>query len=67
MSTVQTEDKTVDPHVLEEWTNKLRAATDVCEKVKQDMDKLKEVYTYNISEMFVNLMFVQDERKIMCT
>ncbi|XP_075933995.1 uncharacterized protein obi1 isoform X2 [Anarhichas minor] len=42
INTVQTEDKKVDPHVLDEWTNKLRAATDVCDKVKQDMDKLKE-------------------------
>lgn len=36
-------DKRVDPSVLEECTNKLRAATDVCDEVKQDMDKLKEV------------------------
>uniref|UniRef100_UPI0037E70F21 ORC ubiquitin ligase 1 n=1 Tax=Semicossyphus pulcher TaxID=241346 RepID=UPI0037E70F21 len=42
INTVQTDDKRVDPYVLEEWTNKLRAATDVCDKVKQDMDKLKE-------------------------
>ncbi|XP_074521764.1 ORC ubiquitin ligase 1 [Halichoeres trimaculatus] len=42
INTVQTDDKKVDPYVLEEWTNKLRAATDVCHKVKQDMDKLKE-------------------------
>ncbi|XP_038557814.1 ORC ubiquitin ligase 1 [Micropterus salmoides] len=42
INTVQTGDKKVDPYVLEEWTNKLRAATDVCNKVKQDMDKLKE-------------------------
>ncbi|XP_049902840.1 ORC ubiquitin ligase 1 [Epinephelus moara] len=42
INTVQTDDKKVDPYVLEEWTNKLRAATDVCDKVKQDMDKLKE-------------------------
>ncbi|XP_051236374.1 ORC ubiquitin ligase 1 isoform X1 [Dicentrarchus labrax] len=42
INTVQTDDKKVDPLVLEEWTNKLRAATDVCDKVKQDMDKLKE-------------------------
>lgn len=39
----QTEDKPVDPLVLEELSNKLRTATDVCEKIKQDMDKLKEV------------------------
>lgn len=43
INTMQTGDNTIDPHVMEEWTNKLRAATDVCEKVKQDMDKLKEV------------------------
>ncbi|XP_078102513.1 ORC ubiquitin ligase 1 isoform X2 [Sander vitreus] len=42
INTLQTDDKKVDPFVLEEWTNKLRAATDVCDKVKQDMDKLKE-------------------------
>lgn len=40
---VQTQDQTVDPHVLEEWTNKLQLATECCEKVQQDMDKLKEV------------------------
>lgn len=40
---VQTEDKTVDPIVLEELSNNLQTATDVCEKVKQDMEKLKEV------------------------
>ena len=43
MNAVQTDDKRVDPCVLEEWTNKLRAATEVCDEVKQDMDKLKEV------------------------
>ncbi|XP_020493526.2 ORC ubiquitin ligase 1 [Labrus bergylta] len=42
INTVQTDDKKFDPAVLEEWTNKLRAATDVCDKIKQDMDKLKE-------------------------
>ncbi|XP_068615449.1 ORC ubiquitin ligase 1 [Brachionichthys hirsutus] len=42
IKTVNTVDKKVDPYILEEWTNKLRAATDVCDKVKQDMDKLKE-------------------------
>ncbi|KAM6950815.1 ORC ubiquitin ligase 1 isoform 1-T1 [Lycodopsis pacificus] len=42
INTVQTEDTKVNPHVLDEWTYKLRAATDVCDKVKQDMDKLKE-------------------------
>nr|XP_019935826.1 PREDICTED: RING finger protein 219 [Paralichthys olivaceus] len=42
IDTVQTGDMSVDPSVLEEWKNRLRAATDVCDKVKQDMDKLKE-------------------------
>ncbi|XP_068434385.1 ORC ubiquitin ligase 1 isoform X2 [Clinocottus analis] len=42
MKAVLTEDNIVDPCVLEEWTNKLRAATDVCDKVKQDTAKLKE-------------------------
>ncbi|KAG7466986.1 hypothetical protein MATL_G00148450 [Megalops atlanticus] len=36
------QDKRIDPLVLEEWTNKLRAATDISEKVKLDMEKLKE-------------------------
>uniref|UniRef100_A0A8C5GXD2 RING-type domain-containing protein n=1 Tax=Gouania willdenowi TaxID=441366 RepID=A0A8C5GXD2_GOUWI len=45
MSTVQLDDKSVSAVVLEEWTNKLRAATDACDKIKQDMDKLKEANT----------------------
>ncbi|XP_028655412.2 ORC ubiquitin ligase 1 [Erpetoichthys calabaricus] len=36
------EDKTVDPGFLEEWTSKLKAASDLYEKVKTDMEKLKE-------------------------
>lgn len=40
---VQTQDRAVDTHVLEEWTNKLQLATECYEKVQQDMDKLKEV------------------------
>ncbi|XP_041849329.1 ORC ubiquitin ligase 1 [Melanotaenia boesemani] len=36
------DDKRVSPLVVEEWKNKLQAATDVCDKIKQDMDKLKE-------------------------
>lgn len=43
MDAVQTQDRTVETHVLEEWTNKLQLATECCEKVQQDMDKLKEV------------------------
>ncbi|XP_070826241.1 ORC ubiquitin ligase 1 [Chaetodon trifascialis] len=42
INSVQTDDLKVDPYILDEWTNKLRAATDVCNKVKQDLDKLKE-------------------------
>ncbi|KAJ8350104.1 hypothetical protein SKAU_G00252340 [Synaphobranchus kaupii] len=36
------EPKRIDPHILEEWTKKLRAATDISEKVKVDIEKLKE-------------------------
>ncbi|XP_059208006.1 ORC ubiquitin ligase 1 [Centropristis striata] len=42
INVVETDDRTVDPYVLNEWANKLQAATDVCDKIKQDMDKLKE-------------------------
>lgn len=43
MEAAQTEDQTVDNHVLEEWATKLQLASECCEKVQQDMDKLKEV------------------------
>lgn len=43
MDAAQTQDQTVDTHVLEELTNKLQLATECCEKVQQDMDKLREV------------------------
>ncbi|XP_051568934.1 E3 ubiquitin-protein ligase TRIM39 isoform X1 [Myxocyprinus asiaticus] len=36
------ETSTVDPRVLEESANKLRAASDLYRKVKQDLDRLKE-------------------------
>ncbi|KAJ8252931.1 hypothetical protein GJAV_G00207220 [Gymnothorax javanicus] len=36
------EEKRINPHILEEWTNKLQAATDISEKVKLDMERLKE-------------------------
>ncbi|CAL9701460.1 unnamed protein product [Knipowitschia caucasica] len=42
ISTVVADDKRVDSFILDELTKKLCAATDVLEKVKQDMDKLKE-------------------------
>ncbi|XP_012696086.2 ORC ubiquitin ligase 1 [Clupea harengus] len=36
------EDRGLDPTELEEWAGKLRAATDLYEKVKQDVEKLRE-------------------------
>ncbi|KAK2888820.1 hypothetical protein Q8A67_014195 [Cirrhinus molitorella] len=38
----QSENGTVDPSVLEESANKLRAANDLYRKVKQDLERLKE-------------------------
>ncbi|XP_026176345.1 ORC ubiquitin ligase 1 [Mastacembelus armatus] len=58
---VQTGDKKVDPCVLEEWRNKLRAATDVCDKVKQDMVKLKEA---NKALRSQNLDLVQEKMRL---
>lgn len=37
------EERSLDIAELEEWAGKLRAATDLYEKVKQDVEKLKEV------------------------
>lgn len=45
VSALQPDDRRVSSFVMEEWRNKLQAATDVCEKIKQDMDKLREVQT----------------------
>ncbi|KAF6732620.1 RING finger protein 219 [Oryzias melastigma] len=42
INTVQPDEKRVPHVVVEEWKNKLQAATDVCDQIKQDMDKLKE-------------------------
>ncbi|KAM6979932.1 ORC ubiquitin ligase 1 [Aplochiton taeniatus] len=42
ITVAQREDKSVDPGMLEEWTSRLRAATDLYSKVKQDVEKLKE-------------------------
>lgn len=39
----QSETSTVDLSALEESANKLRAANDLYRKVKQDLEKLKEV------------------------
>lgn len=47
MDAVQTQDQTVDCQLfgleLKEWTNKLQQASECCDKVQQDVDKLKEV------------------------
>lgn len=58
----QTKDQTVDPHVLEEWTNKLQLATECCEKVQQDMDKLKEV-----NKLCVFVLFLKEEKQLTCS
>uniref|UniRef100_A0A3B3YTY2 RING-type domain-containing protein n=1 Tax=Poecilia mexicana TaxID=48701 RepID=A0A3B3YTY2_9TELE len=42
LNTEQRDDKRVSLFVVEEWKNKLQAATDVCDKIKQDMDKMRE-------------------------
>nr|XP_057944856.1 ORC ubiquitin ligase 1 [Doryrhamphus excisus] len=39
---VQADDRRVDPSIMEEWANRLQTAKDVCDQVKQDLDKLKE-------------------------
>ncbi|KAK1891530.1 ORC ubiquitin ligase 1 [Dissostichus eleginoides] len=61
IKTVQMDDKQVEPYVLEEWTNKLQAATDVCDEVKQDMDKLKEA---NRALRFQNVDLVQENMRL---
>lgn len=45
INAVEADEKRVPHFVVEEWKNKLQAATDVCDQIKQDMDKLKEVHT----------------------
>lgn len=59
----QTEEKTVDPVVLEELSNNLQTATDVCEKIKQDMDKLKEVHVCRCHTVVVTRNLVKGENK----
>ncbi|KAK2920044.1 ORC ubiquitin ligase 1 [Channa argus] len=58
---VQSAEKKVDSYILEEWTNKLRAATDVCDKVKHDMDKLKEANKVLRSQ---NIDLVQENMRL---
>lgn len=52
INTVQPDEKRVPHVVVEEWKNKLQAATDVCDQIKQDMDKLKEVHKAFVRHMF---------------
>ncbi|XP_061133381.1 ORC ubiquitin ligase 1 isoform X1 [Syngnathus typhle] len=42
ISSTQTEDKRVDPSFMEELAKRLQTAQNVCDEVKQDMNKLKE-------------------------
>uniref|UniRef100_A0A3P8UEW9 RING-type domain-containing protein n=1 Tax=Cynoglossus semilaevis TaxID=244447 RepID=A0A3P8UEW9_CYNSE len=58
---MHTDDKRVDSQILEEWKNKLRTATDVCDKIKQDMDKLKEA---NKTLRSQNLDLVQENMRL---
>lgn len=61
INTMATNDKRVDPFILEELTNKLRAATDACEKVKQDIDRLKEA---NKTLRSQNIDLVQENMRL---
>lgn len=61
INTVTTGDNRVDSYILDELKNKLRAATDVCEEVKQDMDKLKEA---NKALRSQNIDLVQENMRL---
>ncbi|XP_072236902.1 ORC ubiquitin ligase 1 [Leuresthes tenuis] len=58
---VQPDDKRVSPLVVEEWKSKLQAATDVCDKIKQDTDKLKEA---NKTLRSQNIDLVQENMRL---
>lgn len=60
---VQIQDQTVDPSVVEEWTNKLQRATECCKKVQQDMNKLKEVNKYSDSEVVFVCVVLEGKKK----
>ncbi|XP_015219103.2 ORC ubiquitin ligase 1 [Lepisosteus oculatus] len=49
------EDKRDDPNMLKEWENKLKAAADIYEKVKSDMEKLKEA-NKNLRAQIIDLV-----------
>ncbi|XP_072321188.1 ORC ubiquitin ligase 1 [Eucyclogobius newberryi] len=61
INTVVSDDKRVDSFILEELTKKLCAATDACEKVKQDMDRLKEA---NKALRSQNIDLVQENMRL---
>ncbi|XP_041728086.2 LOW QUALITY PROTEIN: ORC ubiquitin ligase 1 [Coregonus clupeaformis] len=57
----QRENKGVDPGVLEEWSNKLRAATDGYSQIKLDVEKLKEANKMLRSQ---NIDLVQENMRL---
>ncbi|KAM4593308.1 ORC ubiquitin ligase 1 [Odontesthes bonariensis] len=61
VNAVQPDDNRVSPLVVEEWKSKLQAATDVCDKIKQDTDKLKEA---NKTLRSQNIDLVQENMRL---
>uniref|UniRef100_A0A3Q2QAG6 RING-type domain-containing protein n=1 Tax=Fundulus heteroclitus TaxID=8078 RepID=A0A3Q2QAG6_FUNHE len=61
LNTVQPDDKRISLFAVEEWKNKLQAATDVCDKIKQDMDKLREA---NKALRSQNMDLVQENMRL---
>lgn len=59
INTMQPDDKRVSLFVVEEWKNKLQAATDVCDKIKQDTDKLREVHNLLMDDFTLHWSFKQ--------
>ena len=49
------EDRGLDPGVVEEWSNKLRAATDGYRRIKLDVEKLKGVFYSRLCSLYVEL------------
>lgn len=58
LNTEQPDDKRVSLFLVEEWKNKLQAATDVCDKIKHDMDKMREVICMSRMCFIVQLMLI---------
>ncbi|KAM4744559.1 ORC ubiquitin ligase 1 isoform 2-T2 [Anableps anableps] len=61
LNKMQPDDKRVSLFVVEEWKNKLQAATDVCDKIQQDMDKLREA---NKTLRSQNIDLVQENMRL---